>query len=209
MFIRSSISEMFSLSLVACHNASRETFHVNVSSLPSISELLEGMGEYLEEKYGANFPEIPQLFLACDDPPIADPPIAIVHLPSPSVTLPPEAPLFQVHRATTGMEPALEPLLLDSWAPPSTIAMAPPTSTALAPLSATASSSSSTQLSRQPYKKKVACKFCGEEHTYSNLARHLKIHAKKSSWLQCDYCLYSTPRKDDLQRHKELTHRSR
>ena len=100
MFIRSSISEMFSLSLVARHNASRETFHVNVSSLPSISELLEGMGEYLEEKYGTNFPEIPQLFLACDDPPIADPPIAIVHLPSPSVTLPPEAPLTTL--TTTG-----------------------------------------------------------------------------------------------------------
>ena len=46
---------MFSLSLVACHNYSRTTFHVNVGSLPSVSELLEGMGEYLEAKYGVVF----------------------------------------------------------------------------------------------------------------------------------------------------------
>ena len=105
---------MFSLSFVACHNASAKTFHVNVSSLPSVSELLEGMAEYLEAKYGTIFPEIPQLFLACDDAPRAD-------IPSPSVIPPPDAPLVQ--------------------APPTIIVMEPSFSTALAPPSTNKSSS--------------------------------------------------------------------
>ena len=202
------ISEMFSLSLVACHNASAKTFHVNVSSLPSVSELLEGMAEYLGAKYGTIFPEIPELFLAGDDAPCAD-------IPSPSVIPPPDAPLVQASPTTIVMEPsfstalesplttALEPLL-NSWAPSSTNAMPSPLTTA--------SASSSTQLApgrRKFHKEKVLCHICGEEQAYSNLARHLRIHTKKSSWFKCDVipCLYSTPREDLLQRHKELCHR--
>ena len=67
--------------------------------------------DYLAEKYGITFPEIPNLFNACDDPTAA-----IVDLPSsPAVTFLPEAPLIQ--------------------ATPATIARALPSTTAMAPLS--------------------------------------------------------------------------
>ena len=76
---------MFSLTLVARHNASKKTFHVDIESLPSVSELLEGMGGYLEEKYDVQFPKIPTLFNACEDPPAADDDLP----PFPTVALPP------------------------------------------------------------------------------------------------------------------------
>ena len=190
---------MFSLSVVAVHNPSKETFHFGVGSLPSVSELLEGMGEYLAEKYGITFPDIPNIFNACDDP------VAIVDLPSsPAVNLTPDAPLIQ--------------------APPTTIARAPHSTDALAPTFFTAvvtshSTTTSSSTNAQPvlsYKEKtvrekVLCPFCGKLQAYSNLARHLKIHDDKGSWLKCDFpsCLYNTPRKDDLDRHKENTHASR
>ena len=211
---------MFSLSLVAVHKAKNETFHVDIDSLPSVSEVLEGMGEYLEAKYGVKFPEIPKLFNGCEDPPTA----AIVALPSSAtVTFTPEAPLIQAPPSFIAREyssigvleesskTSLAPLSTNEMAPPSsallappsTTAMVPPSSAVLAPLSTTASATSSAQ----PYKGKVLCEICGKEQAYSNLARHLKIHADKSTWLKCDFpCLYSTPRKDDLVRHKELAH---
>ena len=211
-FLISAFQTMFSLSLVAVHKAKNETFHVDIDSLPSVSEVLEGMGEYLEAKYGVKFPEIPKLFNGCEDPPTA----AIVALPSSAtVTFIPEAPLIQAPPSFIAREysskTSLAPLSTNEMAPPSsalsvpssTTAMVPPSSAVLAPFSTTASATSSAQ----PYKGKVLCEICGKEQAYSNLARHLKIHADKSTWLKCDFpCLYSTPRKDDLVRHKELAH---
>ena len=182
---------MFSLTLVAQHNASNETFQVHVGSLPSVSEMLEGLGGYLEEKYGVQFPQIPDLFNACEDPP-ADNDNNL--LPSPSVALPPPG-------ATIVEEP------------PSTVL--PSSTDASSPSFSSASTSSSTKfqalLPLKPYQQKEACLFCGKEVAKSNIARHLKIHAEKSSWLKCDFppCLYATPRKDDLERHRELNHLSR
>ena len=87
---------MFSLTLVARHNASKKTFHVDIESLPSVSELLEGMGGYLEEKYDVQFPKIPTLFNACEDPPAADDDLP----PFPTVALPPGAPLVEAPLST-------------------------------------------------------------------------------------------------------------
>ena len=199
---------MFSLTLVARHNASKKTFHVDIESLPSVSELLEGMGGYLEEKYDVQFPKIPTLFNACEDPPAADDDLP----PFPTVALPPGAPLVEAPLST----------IVHSFsrprAPPSVRSFsstgAPPFTTPPVPFSTSATASPSTKqslLSEKPYMKKVACVFCGKELAKTNLARHIKIHADKSSWFKCDFfpCLYSTPRRDDLKRHRELNHLSR
>ena len=75
---------MFSLRLLTSHNYSGQTYEMNLEALPSVSELIEGMQGYLEEKYGITFPDLPDLFKATDDPPLA------------TVVLPPdEAPLTE------------------------------------------------------------------------------------------------------------------
>ena len=186
------ISDMFSLSLVACHNASMKTVQIDISSLPSVSELLEGMGEYLEEKYGTTFPSLPQLFRACDDPSPDDiqpsPTVILFHeiedslVPGPSATM---EPSFSLARAPPTFEATATPSTVGEEALVMEVEANPP--------------------SQEPYKTKVKCQFCGKEQAYSNLARHERIH-KKACWLKCDQCLYTTPRKDDLERHKQLTH---
>ena len=47
---------MFSLRLLTSHNYSGQTYEMNLEALPSVSELIEGMQGYLEEKYGITFP---------------------------------------------------------------------------------------------------------------------------------------------------------
>ena len=75
---------MFSLRLLTSHNYSGQTYELNLESLPSVSELIEGMHDYLEEKFGLTFPALPDPFKACDDLPLA------------TVVLPPaEVPLTQ------------------------------------------------------------------------------------------------------------------
>ena len=99
---------MFSLSLVALHNASSKTFHVKLDSLPCVTDLLEDMGGFLEQKYGIKFPEIPDIFYAVDSPPDAN-----VDLPSsPACPLPPKTPVVRVapviiERAPTSTTSAL------------------------------------------------------------------------------------------------------
>ena len=83
---------MYSLSLVVVDKASRKTYHVMLDSLPSVSEMLEGMADFVEQKYGVKFPEIPDLFYAVKNPPAAN-----VHLPcSPTIISPPEAPVLRL-----------------------------------------------------------------------------------------------------------------
>ncbi len=50
------------------------------------------------------------------------------------------------------------------------------------------------------------CKQCGNEFAnIHNLSRHLKIHDQKL-WVSCQYCTFSTKRKDSLKRHSSKYH---
>ena len=165
---------------------------MNLEALPSVSELIEGMQGYLEEKYGITFPDLPDLFKASDDPPLA------------TVVLPPdEAPLtkpaeMQTSARASPFKSARKSSSRNAGAPTSTTAGAPTSSALIRPPSTKLASLT------KPYTHKVPCEFCGDEVAYSNLARHRKKHSK-TTWLQCDApCSYTTPRQDLLDRHKDL-----
>ncbi len=50
------------------------------------------------------------------------------------------------------------------------------------------------------------CKQCGNEFAIIyNLSRHLKFHNQKI-WIFCQYCTFSTKRKDSLKRHSSKYH---
>ena len=183
--------QMFSLRLLTSHNYSGQTYELNLESLPSVSELIEGMQDYLEEKFGLTFPALPDPFKACDDPPLA------------TVVLPPtEVPLTQPAEEQASARAAP----FKSARKSSSRTVRVPSSTTARAAASSAFALPSTKLASltKPYTHKVPCGICGDEVAYSNLARHRKKHSK-TKWLMCDTpCPYTTPRQDLLDRHKDL-----
>ena len=91
---------MFSLRLLATH-CSGETYEMNLYSLPSVSELIEGMQGYLEEKFDLKFSELPPMFKACDDPPIATVVHPLAQAPLPKAALQPKNVRASIHNCSS------------------------------------------------------------------------------------------------------------
>ena len=106
------VSRMFELNLLARHVPSGESFLVELSSLPSITKLLQDIQSLVEEQYShLTFPPIPDVFLHHDNQPPTNTLSAplLSHQPPFTDALVPEVlpPTFPIPESLVKPEPSL------------------------------------------------------------------------------------------------------